>query len=95
MGLFRGQKTGRKKGESDNPDNYTANFDEILSLAIQDYVDEIKKAATRLLETTFLIVKPILRPLLNWFDLNFEEICINIKEKLTKIYCMNVTSQHS
>ena len=57
-----------KKGESDDPENYTANFDEILSSAIQEFVDEIKKAAARLPETTFLIVKPILRPSLNWFD---------------------------
>ena len=84
-----------KKEESNDPDNYVTNFDEILSLAIQEYADEIKKAATRLPETTFLIVKPILRPSLNWFDLNFEEIGDDIKEKLTKINCANVSEIES
>ena len=84
-----------RKGESDDPDNYATNFDDILASAIQDYVDEIKKAATRLPETIFLIVKPILRPSLNWFDLNFEEICDEIKEKLEKIRCENVSEIES
>ena len=84
-----------RKGESDDPDNYVTNFDDILASAIQEYVDEIKRAATRLPETTFLIVKPILRPSLNWFDLNFEEICEEIKEKLAKIGCLNVSEIES
>ena len=84
-----------KREESNDPDNYVTNFDEILSSAIQEYADEIKKAATRLPETTFLIVKPILRPSLNWFDLNFEEIGEDIKEKLTKINCANVSEIES
>ena len=84
-----------RKGESDDPDNYVTNFDDILASAIQEYVDKIKKVATRLPETTFLIVKPILRPSLNWFDLNFEEICEDIKEKLAKIGCLNVSEIES
>ena len=84
-----------RKGESDDPENYASNFDEIVSSAIQEYVDEIKKAATRLPESTFLIAKPVLRPSLNWFDLNFEEIGVDIKEKIKKINCVNVSEIES
>ena len=79
-----------KAGEQEDPENYRDNFDEILSNAIQEYVDVVKEAATRLPETIILLVKPILRPALNWFDLNFDEICQDLKEKLAKNNFKNV-----
>ena len=79
-----------KAGEQEDPENYRDNFDDIPSNAIQEYVDVVKEAATRLPETTILLVKPILRPALNWFDLNFDEICQDLKEKLAKNNFKNV-----
>ena len=84
-----------RKGEEEDPEQYEVHFDEILSSAIQEYVDVVKEAATRLPESTFLLVKPILRPALNWFDLNFEEICEDLKEKITKMNCVNVSEIQS
>ena len=84
-----------KKGEEEDPEHYEAHFDEILASAIQEFVDIVKETATRLQGSTFLLVKPILRPALNWYDLNFDEICVDLKEKLTKIRCDNVSEIES
>jgi hypothetical protein len=84
-----------RKGEEEDPETYEVHFDEILSSAIQEFVEVVKEAATRLPTTTFLLVKPILRPALNWYDLNFEEICDDLKEKLAKINCDNVSEIES
>ena len=83
-----------RKGEEEDPD-YEVHFDEILAAAIQEYVDIVKETATRLPGSIFLLVKPILRPALNWYDLNFDEICVDLKEKLTKIKCDNVSEIES
>lgn len=80
-----------KAGEQEDPDNYRENFDEILSTAIQEYVDIVKETATRIPETTILLVKPILRPALNWFDLNFDEICQDLREKLAACNLQNIS----
>ena len=84
-----------RKGEEEDPENYEAHFDEILAAAIEEFVDIVKETATRLPESTFLIVKPILRPALNWYDLNFEEICADLKEKLAKTKCNNISEIES
>ena len=84
-----------KKGEEEDPEHYEAHFDEILASAIQEYVDIVKETATRLQGSTFLLVKPILRPALNWYDLNFDEICVDLKEKLIKIRCDNISEIES
>ena len=67
------------------------NFNEILSSAIQDFIDVVKENAIRLPESTFLLVKPILRPSLNWYDLNFDEICAVLKEKILKSGLTNIS----
>ena len=84
-----------RKGQHENPENYEANFDDILSSAIQNFVDTVKEAATRLPDSTFLLVKPILRPSLNWYDLNFDEICADVKEKVAKMGLANVSEIES
>ena len=84
-----------RKGEAENVENYEVNFNEIISSAIQEFVTVVKDNAIRLPETTFLLVKPILRPSLNWFDLNFNEICTDLKEKISKVGLNNVSEIES
>jgi hypothetical protein len=84
-----------RKGEAENVENYEVNFNEIISSAIQEFVTVVKDNAIRLPETTFLLVKPILRPSLNWFDLNFDEICADLKEKISKVGLNNVSEIES
>ena len=84
-----------RKGEEEDPENYEVHFNEILSSAIQEFVDIVKESAIRLPESTFLLVKPILRPALNWFDLNFDEICADLKEKVAKTKLNNLSEIES
>ena len=84
-----------KKGESIDPENFASKFDEIISSEIKDFADTVKEAATRLPETKFILVKPILRPAINWYDLNFDEFAVELKERVAEIGLNNITEIES